>query len=144
MSPETRRLQSLFKFWTLLFGAGALIFFLLPQYVVKVLNFGTGTSSFLAPVPEGDPLFWLPLAVSLMVTLTFMCSQISKDPLKFRMLVLAVLVSKATSSITYFFFYIRHGYQAPFLWGTLCDGSIFIITYYFFKKALESEIRHEK
>lgn len=138
MTRELRQLKSLFAFWTWLFAMGGLIFFLFPARVIAMLNDSSRYLTFLQPWPETGASFWLPLAVSLMTTLTLMCARIARQPDTAQALIIAVLVSKSTSSLVFFFYYVRQNFAAPFFWGALTDGLIFLITFYFYKRAMDS------
>ena len=138
MTLEMSQLRVLFRFWTWLFGLGGLIFFLFPDRVIASLNETSTFLPFLEPWPEIGASFWLPLAVSLMTTLTLLCVWIVRNLEDAQALVIAILVSKSTSSLVFFFFYIRQNFAAPFFWGALTDGLIFLITFYFYKRAMDS------
>lgn len=133
------QLRSLFKFWLILFGVGALVFFIFPERVLQSLNRTTEWISFLRKgAAEGSSL-WLGLSVSLMATLTVLCYFIVENVSRARPLIIAVLTSKAVSTLAFLFFYLKNDHEAPMFWGVLCDGSIFGITYYFFSRANRSD-----
>jgi len=138
MRTELRQLKALFQFWMALFGFGALVFFVFPDRVIATLNQSAKFMSFLQPMRLAGDYFWLPLAVSLMVVLTFLCYLCVRDIENAQAYVLTVLLSKSTSSLVFFFFYIRAGFEAPFFWGSLTDGLIFLVTFWFYKRAVNS------
>ena len=138
MTRELRQLRGLFRVWTWLFGFGGILFFVFPERVIAFLNETARFLPFLEPWPEFGASFWLPLAVSLMTTLTLLCVWIVRNVEEAQVLVVAVLLSKSTSSLIFFFYYIRQDFAAPFFWGALTDGLIFLVTFYFYKRAVDS------
>ncbi len=140
MTPELRRLRGLFQFWMWLFGGGALLFLVFPNHVIASLDASSKYLAFLNPSAETTSFFWLCLAVSLMVTLTLLCYFVVRNVEASQPFILAVLVSKSTSSLVYFFYYVRLDFPATLFWGALTDGLIFLITFYFFKKAVNAQV----
>ncbi len=133
-----QQLRRLFQIWTVLFGLGALAFFLFPQSIIHQLNQSTQWLSFLTPLAETESPFWLATSVSLMVLLTFLSSRVVRDPMASFTVIVAILASKAASTILFVFFYFKGGFPAPMFWGAICDGLIFLITFIFFRRAFES------
>jgi len=141
MTPQLRQLQMLLRFWTGLFALGAFLFFIAPLRVIASLNYSTNYLHFLNPLDEISISFWLPLAVSLMCVLVLLCYLAAKNIEQAPAWVVPILLSKAVSSLTFFFFYVRQNFAAPFFWGALCDGMIFLITFYFFRRAFDGQAR---
>lgn len=139
MPPQLRQLQKLLWFWTFLFGIGALVFFIFPNRVIDSLNLSTRFLNFLNPLEETQVSFWLPLAVSLMSVLTLLSYLAAKSIEQAPALIVAILLSKATSSVVFTFFYLRQNFAAPFFWGALTDGLIFLITFYFYRRAFDAQ-----
>ncbi len=132
MPRELQQLQKLFQFWTILFAIGALTFFLFPARVVQSLNWGIHLFPFLNPLTEIYSPFWSVLAVSLMAMLTFVSALVAGNISDAKNLVLAVLVSKATSTLGFLIYFVKSGLTAPMLLGAGCDGTIFLVTFYFY------------
>ena len=122
LSEQERRLRSLLRFWTVLFGAGAVSFGVDPDRSTRSLNILPG-----APLPPSSEKYWNALAVSLMATLTTMCGMAASDVRRRRALVVPVMVSKAVSSGMYLARY-REERRTPYLVGAAVDGSILAIT----------------
>jgi|GEM_PF-2896333 len=137
MRTELKQLKMLFQFWMFLFAIGAIVFFVAPDHVLQSLNLSTRYLPLLHSSLELGNYFWLPLAVSLMVVLVFLCYLIVQNIEESQPYVIVVLLSKSTSSLVFFFFFVR-SLEAPMFWGALTDGLIFIVTFIFYKRALNS------
>jgi hypothetical protein len=135
MPRELKHLQTLLQFWTPLFAVGGITFFLFPGLVVEVLNSTAKFFPFLNPLQMTSSPFWSVLAVSLMAILTFVSAMAAGKIEDAKPLILGILISKATSTLGFMGYFVKAGHTAPMFWGILCDGSIFLITFYFFQKA---------
>jgi hypothetical protein len=122
LTDGERRLQSLLRFWTLLFAAGTVSFAVDPDRSTGSLNLLPGPS-----LPRSSERYWNALAVSLMATLTTLCAMASTDVRRRRALVWPVLVSKAVSSGMYVRRFTEQR-STPYLVGAAVDGSIFAVT----------------
>ncbi len=108
LTDEERALRSLLRFWTLLFGAGAVSFAADPDRSTASLNLLPGPS-----LPESSEKYWNALAVSLMATITVLSAMAATDVRRRRALVWPLMVSKAVSSGMY----LRRFSLAPALRG---------------------------
>jgi hypothetical protein len=122
LTDGERRLQSLLRFWTLLFAAGTVSFAVDPDRSTASLNLLPGPS-----LPRSSEKYWNALAVSLMATLTTMCAMASTDVRRRRGFVWPVLVSKAVSSGMYARRFTEER-RTPYLVGAAVDASIFVVT----------------
>jgi hypothetical protein len=122
LTAAERRLRALLRFWTLLFGAGAISFGADPDRSTGSLNLLPGAS-----LPVSTEKYWNALAVSLMATLTTLCAIASIDVRRRRSFVVPVLVSKAVSSGMFLTRY-REERRTPYLVGGAVDGSILLVT----------------
>ena len=122
LTAAERRLRALLRFWTVLFGAGAISFGADPDRSTGSLNLLPGAS-----LPVSSEKYWNALAVSLMATLTTLCAIASTDVRRRRGFVLPVLVSKAVSSGMFLTRY-REERRTPYLVGGAVDGSILLVT----------------
>jgi uncharacterized protein (DUF362 family) len=86
-----------------------------------------------------DAQFWLSLAFSMMMTITFLCFMAALNIRKSKGFIKALLVAKAASSLSSFCFILFHkpAYFASIV-VLLVDGSIFLITLYFYNRANRS------
>jgi uncharacterized protein (DUF362 family) len=86
-----------------------------------------------------DAQFWLSLAFSMMMTITFLCFMAALNIRKNKGFIKALLVAKAASSLSSLGFILFHkpAYFASLV-ILLVDGSIFLITLYFFNRANRS------
>ena len=141
LTKEEQQLRSLMRFWTWLFGFGAVAFLLCGSWI---LYFGNVLSVEilklkLPAMPLPVEKFWLALTISLMATITALCRYIAKDVRANILLTSFLLVSKLTSTLVMFsaFFWDRPYFN--YLLGSIfCDGPIFVVTFIFYRRALLS------
>jgi hypothetical protein len=122
LTDEERRLRSLLRFWTLLFGAGALSFAADPDRSTGSLNLLPGPA-----LPASSEKYWNALAVSLMATITTLSAMAATDVRRRRALVWPVMISKAVSSGMYVRRFTEQRSTA-YLVGAAVDGSILVVT----------------
>ncbi|HXA29266.1 MAG TPA: hypothetical protein VN193_11030 [Candidatus Angelobacter sp.] len=122
LTDEERSLRSLLRFWTLLFGAGALSFAVDPDRSTGVLNTLPGPS-----LPPSSEKYWNALAVSLMATITVLSGMAATDVRRRRAFVWPLMLSKAVSSGMYARRFAERR-ATPYLVGALVDGSILVVT----------------
>lgn len=141
LTHAEKQLGILMRIWTVLFGAGGLLFFLAPEWLFQRMN---ESASFVFgqafhPIPMPSEKFWLSLALSLMVTLTFLSYQAQKDIRNGMGYVIAVLVSKFASTTFFLFFFFKDIDAFAYIQGSLLtDGPIFVVTFIFYLRALTS------
>lgn len=122
LTDEERALRSLLRFWTLLFGAGAVSFAVDPDRSTASLNLLPGPS-----LPASSEKYWNALAVSLMATITVLSAMAATDVRRRRALVWPLMVSKAVSSGMYLRRFSEQR-STPYLVGAAVDGSILAVT----------------
>lgn len=122
LTDEERRLRSLLRFWTLLFGAGAAGFAADPDRSTASLNLLPGPS-----LPPSSEKYWNALAVSLMATITTLSAIAASDVRRRRAFVWPLMVSKAVSSGMYLRRF-SEDRRTPYLVGAAVDGSILVVT----------------
>jgi hypothetical protein len=122
LTDEERRLRALLRFWTVLFGAGAISFAADPDRSTASLNLLPGP-----PLPASSEKYWNALAVSLMATITTLSAMAATDVRRRRALVWPLMVSKAVSSGMYVRRFTEQR-STPYLVGAAVDGSILVIT----------------
>ncbi len=139
LTVEEKSLRLLLKIWTFVFAIAGLTFVIVPQKILEVLNLvSLRIAPTLPPLPIPEDRFWLVLTFSLMTTITALSYSAMQDLRRRRDLVVFLLISKATSSITFTLFFLLHQHSLGYLLGTLTDGSIFLITLVFYRRALRS------
>ncbi|HOQ33157.1 MAG TPA: hypothetical protein PLA12_11680 [Candidatus Hydrogenedens sp.] len=124
----------LFKFsmriLALAYFLGALFFFFIPDGVNYILNFLPIFLKILQPLPEKNTdYFWLPLVGSLMLVLTYIAYQSSKDP-KNKILLNVHILSKFISSTGYLFLFITDKLIFGYLVGCILDFAICVFVFY--------------
>jgi len=141
LTREEKQLEILMKIWAFLFGAGGLLFFIAPDWLFRRMN-GFASSIFgnaFSQIPEPTERFWLSLALSLMVTLTFLSYMAQRDIRKGMGYVVAVMVSKIASTTFFLFYFFKDLDTFAYIQGSLLtDGPIFVITFIFYLRALGS------
>ncbi len=133
---EEQNLKKLLKLWAFLFTLAVLVFIFAPNRVIQLLN--TLSIKFFPSfilLPESSERFWLCLTVSLMVTLIAMCLGAIQDISRKKDLVFYILVSKITSTLSFISFFFFFQRSIPYLLGAAVDGSIFLITLFFYRRA---------
>ena len=127
MPPPERQLQLLLRLWTGLFGIGALLFLIAPSQVTNLLA-----------LPPASERFWNALAVAMMAAVTALSYEAQKDVPKGRILVRILLVAKATSTLGFALALLTDGFRVGYLAGVVCDGSIFWITAWMYRRVFGS------
>ncbi|MGC8738740.1 MAG: hypothetical protein ACP5UA_08875 [Candidatus Hydrogenedens sp.] len=109
---------------------GALFFFFIPDGVNYILNFLPIFLKVLQPLPEKNTdYFWLPLVGSLMLVLTYIAYQSSKDPQN-KILLNVHILSKFISSAGYLFLFLSDKLIFGYLVGCVLDFAICIYVFY--------------
>jgi hypothetical protein len=122
LTEEERSLRTLLRFWTLLFGAGAVSFAVDPDRSTGALNLLPGPS-----LPRSSEKYWNTLAVSLMATITALSAMAATDVRRRRAMVWPLMLSKAVSSGMYVRRFTEQR-STPYLVGAAVDGSILVLT----------------
>jgi hypothetical protein len=122
LTDEERSLRSLLRFWTVLFGAGAVSFAVDPDRSTGALNLLPGPS-----LPPSSEKYWNALAVSLMATITALSAMAASDVRRRRAFVWPLMLSKAVSSGMYVRRFTEQR-RTPYLVGAIVDGSILVVT----------------
>lgn len=138
IDKNVAQLKRLLRFWTILFGGGALIFLTAPEWVYTSMDSLAIYVPFIRTLPQGVNHLWLTLSVSLMVTITFLSWMASKDVLASKTLISALLISKAVSTLCFCYFYFAGDFSVTMFLSALCDGWIFVITFYFYRKVFKT------
>ncbi len=133
LNPEESTLY-LFKFsmriLALAYFLGALFFFFIPDGVNYILNFLPIFLKILQPLPEKNTdYFWLPLVGSLMLVLTYIAYQSSKDPQN-KILLNVHILSKFISSAGYLFLFLSDKLIFGYLVGCILDFAICVYVFY--------------
>ncbi|MEW6777693.1 MAG: hypothetical protein AB1405_15455 [Bdellovibrionota bacterium] len=129
--------------WVVLFGSGIVIFWFYPEEIVR--NMGGFASNFFdmsrfEELPAPAERFWSALALSLMVTLTFLSAIVAYDVRKYIHLTLPILVSKGASTFFFLYFYFADRKSFAYLGGAfLSDGPIFLGTLVVYLVALKQQ-----
>ncbi|MDO8519524.1 MAG: hypothetical protein Q7T11_05115 [Deltaproteobacteria bacterium] len=136
LNSAEQKLKRLLQLWIVLFSAATFVFYFGQHFLFRTLNdLSFHLSSSLKPIPLPTERFWLSLTMSLMITLVFLCYQAQKDIRTHLKLVAALLVSKFASTLFFFVSFVLDERYGAYLVGIFVDGSIFLITTYFYQKA---------
>lgn len=143
LTKEENHLRLVLQLSAITYLAAGLAFALFPRPILRLID-GFGAYFRLIPalgdpIPYADAHFWLSLAFSMMMTITYLCYMAQFNVRKNKGFVKALLVAKAASSLSSLGFILLHkpAYFASLV-ILLVDGSIFLITFYFYNKANQS------
>ncbi|HBF12931.1 MAG TPA: hypothetical protein DDW49_06030 [Deltaproteobacteria bacterium] len=135
LTPAEKNLKNLLQTWMLILGsAGVFFLFFGNQLLISINKVSTRFFPKLPLINEPSEFFWLTLTLSLMVVLIFLCYWAQKDIRRNIDFVIPFLISKFVSTFFFFVFYFKQGYSLAYLVGVISDGSMFLITFYFYKK----------
>ncbi len=108
-----------------MYACGALLFFFLSDAVFYIVNFAPKFLKVFEVIPASSEQFWLPLATSMMVMLTFLAFSAAADPHN-RPLAWVHVLSKICSSAGYAFLFLTKAHYFAYLVGVITDFPIFL------------------
>lgn len=111
-------------FWAVCFLGGGLFFILCPHSTLRLVNTLGTFLSFKDSIPFNIDYFWLPLAGSMMMTISYLCYEAYRNPFN-TAAVYGVLIAKAASSLFFIGSSLRT-HQTLYLLGAVIDGPIFL------------------
>jgi len=135
LTKEERNLRKLLQLWAVLLTGCTLVFLFGGNFLLSTIN--EISARFNLPfvqLPLPVENFWMTLTLSLMTLLIFLSIAGAKDIRGNRITVPAILVSKFASSFFFFFFFMKSSRSLAYLVGLFTDGSMFLVTYYFYSK----------
>jgi hypothetical protein len=141
MGPKQQQLKTLLQIWMLCFLSASVVFFLFGKKLIITLN-NFGIRLFpQAPLAsiEANP-FWMALVMSLMLTLILICYLTQQDIENRFILVVPLLFSKFISTVFFSLHLLLSEKAFAYFVGALTDGSIFLITYYFYARARKERL----
>lgn len=135
LTKNEKNLVLLLKIWAFLLASCAMVLFFQGNRLIETFNlisqkFNLPLSALALPVEN----FWMTLTMSLMFLLVFLCVAGIRDIRQNAIVVPAILISKFTSSFFFFFYFMKSSQTLAYLIGLLTDGSMFLVTYYFYSK----------
>lgn len=143
LTKQERSFLALVRILMVLFFLATLLFIFLPDWTLNYLTaIGRGVFGWSEPpLVLGAERFWCVLAISMLATVTFICTEVQRDFLRKIEFMRAVIIAKLTSTIGFLvcFFW----YEARFFYavGALVDGLIFALTWYYYNAAVKSRSR---
>ncbi|MFH0799025.1 MAG: hypothetical protein V2A66_02445 [Pseudomonadota bacterium] len=138
-TKQERAMIALMRIWAIAFLGAGVLFAAAPDYIPNyVTDIGTVLLDWNAPQLPQEGRFWVVLAVALLFSLSYMCMVIQKNVVRNIGYTRPILLAKFTSSIGFAICYCLLGRQFIFLVAALVDGSIFLITWSFYRRALRS------
>ena len=136
LSPAQRRFRMLMQVYVGLFALVGVVFLLLPGTVFAVANaLSGGLGLGLPAVPPSSERFWLVLSFSLLVTLATLSDLVQRDPVRNRLLVIPILVSKLSSALVYLAVFAAMERHFLHLSGLAADLSLFFVTLVMYRQA---------
>jgi len=138
LTAELSALRTWMIISAVIYAAGLLNFMFAQNFLLEILNRVSETifGDRFPRIPLSTEKFWLALTNSMMLMLVVICVFVSIDPAKYIAMVAIVLFSKAFSTSQYLYMFARQKRYFAYLVGALTDGPIFLITLYFFVRAL--------
>lgn len=137
LNKNEENLRNLIRLWFVLFIGASLSFLFGGAFLVESLNSLSSRffpSLALCPVPASND-FWLPLGLSLMTVLIYMCYLIGKNVRAHIHLVKILCLSKFASSFFFFVFFIFVEKTLAHFVGLVVDGSILLVTIHCLRKS---------
>lgn len=138
LSKEERQFRLVLRVSAVVYLAAGLAFAIAPEWILGVIDL-LAAKLHAARLPEDlikTNKFWLSLAFSMMMTITALCYLAQRNVRKAVGYVGALLLAKLASTLSaliFFIFFPPHYFA--YLVIVLMDGSIFLITLYFFLRA---------
>lgn len=141
LRPAHQKLKNLLQIWMICFLSATVVFYFFGEKLLILLN-NLGIRFFpLAPLADiGSNPFWMTLVMSLMLTLILLCYLAQQDIENRLLLVVPLLFSKFISTSFFCFHLLFAEKSFAYLAGALTDGSIFLITYFFYARARQEKI----
>jgi hypothetical protein len=137
LAPEMAALRTWMIISAVLYIGGGLSFLFGQNLLLENLN-RVSQALFkdrLPLIPLSTERFWLVLTNSMMLMLVVVCIFAIMDVEKYHMMVVIILFSKAGSTVQFIIHFIQRRFFA-YLVGALTDGPLFLITLYFFMRAV--------
>lgn len=138
IGAELAQLQTWMKISALIYALGLLNFMFAQNMLLENLN---RTSELLFRdryplIPLSTEKFWVTLTNSMMVMLIVICVMVAMDPAGNLNMVIVILFSKIVSSGQYIYLYFKREKYFAYMVGALTDGSLWLVTLFFYIKAL--------
>ena len=111
-------------FWAVCFLGGGLFFIFCPHQTMALINTLGTFLSVKDSIPFNIDYFWLALAGSMMMTVSYLCYEAYKNPLN-TTAIRGILIAKGASSLFFVASALR-AHQAIYLLGAVMDGLIFL------------------
>ncbi len=134
LTNNESRLKALLQFWMVAFLGSTVVFCFFGNELLNRFNqLSSRFSPTLPLIAIPQEKFWLVLTTSLMITLVFLCYSGQKDIQKNISVVPPILVSKFVSTFFFFAFFILVSRCLAYFIGMVVDGSVFLLTYSFYR-----------
>jgi uncharacterized protein (DUF362 family) len=137
LSREERQFRLVLRISAVVYLAVGLALVIAPEWILAVINF-LAVKLHAVTLPDNlieTNRFWLSLAFSMMMTITVLCYLAQRNVRKAVGYVGALLTAKLASTLSALAFTLFPPHYFAYLVIVLMDGSIFLITLYFFLRA---------
>jgi uncharacterized protein (DUF362 family) len=112
------------------------LFAIIPAPILKILNVvSQKLFPSLEPIPISQEKFWVALSFSMMMTITVACFIAFQNVRKNKGYIVPVIISKAASALSALWFFIFSAQYFGYLVIFLLDGSLCLLTLFFFLRA---------
>jgi uncharacterized protein (DUF362 family) len=133
LSKEERQFRLVLRVSAVVYLAAGLAFAIAPEWILEVIN-ALGLKLGMPEIETNANKFWVSLTFSMMMTITLLCYLAQRNVRKAVGYVGALLTAKLASTLSALLFFIFSFYFG-YLVIVLMDGSLFLITLYFFLRA---------
>ncbi len=129
-------------FWAVCFFGAGLFFIVYPHQTIGLVNFLAPFGPFNGFIVPNLEYFWLALAGSMMMTVSYLCYEAYKNPFN-TTAIRGVLIAKAASSLFFSASALR-AHQTIYLLGTTIDGLIFLAIFLAYIKVKKMDARSSR
>lgn len=135
-TKQERNFITLMRLLMIAFLGAACIFAAIPDVLLNYINdIGKVFADWQSPPYAGGGYFWLVLAVSLLVVLSYACFLTQRSPVRNGGYARLVILAKFITAAGFAALLYLDGRQFYYLVGAVIDGLIFIVTWRVYAKA---------
>lgn len=138
-TKQERAFVALMRFWMIAFLGVGIIFAISPNYIPDyVTRFGVALLDWHDMPPVGENGFFVVLSVAFLFALAYLCAIVQHAPVRNIGYTRPVIFSKFVTSLGFFICFLFYGKHFLYLVSAMVDFTIFILTWWFYAKAVGS------
>jgi len=134
LSKEERQFRLVLRLSAVVYAGAGLAFAIAPEWILGLINSVGDKLVIFKHIETNENKFWVSLSFSMMMTITLLCYLAQRNVRKAVGYVSTLLTAKLASTLSALCFFIFSPYLG-YLVIVAMDGSIFVITLYFFLRA---------